>query len=288
MKVTHQSSLCSCCGNTARAWWSSGCASSSRMRALSPELSWCKTSQGYLSSLPAFAVSHQTWSFHLVPSPGFPRVSGGGAKQATCVHPARALIRSFCCSAGIYYGTMLQRLDAFVLRSLKAVKEPLKRTVSSAVSIGHKGLQATAGRVTDGLVGRHVPDQLASQMSHLSTSTQDSSSHAVIRHPDGSVHTKLPITVTSRAMRTGCHGMLWGQHRLQQKATGQTRLLRMMRTPHDITQGQRSIGTAPARTSLQLPMRCPRAAASPACLRWTPRLRPPGIWHMAYGNRFRQ
>ena len=70
---------------------------------------------------------------------------------------------------------MLQRLDAIVLRWLpKAVKEPLKRTVSSAVSIGHKGLQATAGRVTDGLVGRHVPDQLASQMSHLSTSTQDS------------------------------------------------------------------------------------------------------------------
>ena len=57
--------------------------------------------------------------------------------------------------AGVYYGTMLHRLDAFVLKWLpNAIKEPLKKTVSTAVSVGNKGLQATAGRVTNTLVGR--------------------------------------------------------------------------------------------------------------------------------------
>ncbi|CAL5228475.1 g11617 [Coccomyxa viridis] len=56
---------------------------------------------------------------------------------------------------GIYYGTMLHRLDAFVLKWLpKKVTEPLKKTVSNVVSVGQKGLQATAGRVTDTLTGR--------------------------------------------------------------------------------------------------------------------------------------
>ena len=59
--------------------------------------------------------------------------------------------------AGVYYGTMLHRLDAFVLKWLpNAIKEPLKKTVSSVVSVGNKGLQATAGRVTDTLVGRCI------------------------------------------------------------------------------------------------------------------------------------
>ncbi len=52
---------------------------------------------------------------------------------------------------------MLHRLDAFVLKWLpKKVTEPLKKTVSSVVSVGQKGLQATAGRVTDTLTGRSV------------------------------------------------------------------------------------------------------------------------------------
>ena len=50
---------------------------------------------------------------------------------------------------------MLHRLDAFVLKWLpKSVTEPLKKTVSSVVSVGNKGLQATAGRITDTVVGR--------------------------------------------------------------------------------------------------------------------------------------
>ena len=36
----------------------------------------------------------------------------------------------------------------------KKVKEPLTKTISGVVSVGQKGLQATAGRVTDTLVGR--------------------------------------------------------------------------------------------------------------------------------------
>ncbi len=59
--------------------------------------------------------------------------------------------------AGVYYGTMLHRLDAFVLKWLpNAIKEPLKKTVSTAVNVGNKGLQATAGRVTNTLVGRCI------------------------------------------------------------------------------------------------------------------------------------
>ncbi len=103
------------------------------------------------------AAAHEAWTDALVPYPECFNLERGTLEELNCVHPARPLTRSFCCCAGIYYGTMLQRLDAFVLRWLpKAVKEPLKRTVSSAVNIGHKGLQATAGRVTDSLVGRHV------------------------------------------------------------------------------------------------------------------------------------
>jgi len=67
-----------------------------------------------------------------------------------------------CCSAGIKYGTMLQRLDAFVLKWLpKAITGPLKKTVSGVVSVGQKGLQATAGRVTDTLVGRYATTLLS-------------------------------------------------------------------------------------------------------------------------------
>ena len=63
-----------------------------------------------------------------------------------------------CRFAGVYYGTMLHRLDAFVLKWVpNAIKEPLKKTISTAVSVGNKGLQATAGRVTDTLVGRCIP-----------------------------------------------------------------------------------------------------------------------------------
>ena len=132
----------------------------------------------------------------------------------TCVHPARALMRSFRCCAGIYYGTMLQRLDAFVLRWLpKAVKEPLKRTVSSAVSIGHKGLQATAGRVTDGLVGRHVPDQLASQIPHLSTSKQDSRPFMLSSDIPMAVFTQIAdhLDKQSHAYRLPWHAVGTGQ-----------------------------------------------------------------------------
>ncbi|CAK0785988.1 hypothetical protein CVIRNUC_009201 [Coccomyxa viridis] len=61
---------------------------------------------------------------------------------------------------GVYYGTMLHRLDAFVLKWLpNAIKKPLKKTVSTAVNVGNKGLQATAGRVTNTLVGRDKPQE---------------------------------------------------------------------------------------------------------------------------------
>ena len=130
----------SCCGSTAKASWACACDTCSRTRAPSQGVSWCGTYQVCCAgpcfeyALCAQARPH----LHLAQL-----LSGAQACMGRC--------------AGVYYGTMLHRLDAFVLKWLpNAIKEPLKKTVSSVVSVGNKGLQATAGRVTNTLVGRCI------------------------------------------------------------------------------------------------------------------------------------
>ena len=50
---------------------------------------------------------------------------------------------------------MLHRLDATVLRFLPGfIKTPLKKTVSSVVSVGKEGFALTAGKLTDSVVNR--------------------------------------------------------------------------------------------------------------------------------------
>jgi hypothetical protein len=54
---------------------------------------------------------------------------------------------------GVSYGTPLHRLDATVLAVLPgAVKNPAKRYIGRAVSLGEKGVQATAGKLANTLI----------------------------------------------------------------------------------------------------------------------------------------
>jgi len=54
---------------------------------------------------------------------------------------------------GVSYGTPLHRLDATVLAVLPgAVKNPAKRYIGRAVSLGEKGMQATAGKLANTLI----------------------------------------------------------------------------------------------------------------------------------------
>ena len=54
---------------------------------------------------------------------------------------------------GVAYGTPLHRLDTTVLAALPAaVKDPVKRTIGKVVSVGEKGVSATAGKLANTLV----------------------------------------------------------------------------------------------------------------------------------------
>ena len=106
--------------------------------------------------------------YQVLPSSFLLITSSATSQVLLSVHVEAATQGMSCCPAGINYGTMLHRLDAIVLKWLpKKVKEPLKKTVSSVVSVGQKGLQATAGRVTDTLVGRSVIMFLLMSHSHF-------------------------------------------------------------------------------------------------------------------------
>ena len=76
--------------------------------------------------------------------------------------------RALC--AGVYYGTILHRIDATVLRFMPGfIKNPLKKVIGKVISFGRQGFNATAGRLTDTLVNRCAPSvcDLAAQLLQL-------------------------------------------------------------------------------------------------------------------------
>ena len=57
--------------------------------------------------------------------------------------------------AGVYYGTIMHRIDATVLRFMPGfIKDPLKKVIGKLISVGRQGLSATAGKLTDTLTNR--------------------------------------------------------------------------------------------------------------------------------------
>jgi hypothetical protein len=60
--------------------------------------------------------------------------------------------------AGVYYGTIMHRVDATVLRFVPGfIKDPLKKIIGKVVGMGKQGLNLTAGKLTDTLVNRCAP-----------------------------------------------------------------------------------------------------------------------------------